>query len=145
MVLAHGPHPTIAFASDMAAPARPRQGVIYHAHMFSHSEHGPGTRALVLGPYPLLVNICALSTRPGQGCHIEYECNGGIRAKSKYRPSQGPYRIRMQWWHDLSSRMVCEQGYDPNWIWIWIYPVWDSMTYPVLRTGLQIYQILARY
>ena len=60
MVLAHGPDPTIAFVSDMEALARPRQGVIHHAHMFSHNGYGPGTH----GPS---------------------------------HPSQGPYRLRMQW------------------------------------------------
>ena len=24
---------------------------------------------------------------------------------------------------------------DPNWIWIWIYQVWDSIPYPVIRGG----------
>ena len=33
MVLAHGHHPTVAFVSDMAALAGPRQGVMCHAHL----------------------------------------------------------------------------------------------------------------
>ena len=44
--------------------------------------------------------------------HIGYECNGG-----------------------MTYPVICDQGYDPNWIWIWIYPVWDLMIYPVLRWG----------
>ena len=39
-----------AFVSDMAAPARPRQGFIYHAHMFSHNGYGPGSKDQ--GPRP---------------------------------------------------------------------------------------------
>ena len=26
---------------------------------------------------------------------------------------------------------------DPNWIWIWIYPVCDHSTYPIVRRGDQ--------
>ena len=64
VVLAHDPDATIALVSDMEAQARPRQGVVHHAHMFSHCEngYGPGSqvpRPLVLGPYPLWLNICA--------------------------------------------------------------------------------------
>ena len=44
MVLAHGPDPTIAFVSDMAALARHRQGVMYYIHMFSHNRYGSGTK-----------------------------------------------------------------------------------------------------
>ena len=32
MVLAHGPDRTTALVSDMAALAKPRQGIIHHAH-----------------------------------------------------------------------------------------------------------------
>ena len=45
MGLAHSSDPTIAFVSNMAALARPRQGVIHHAHMLSHSGFGPETKA----------------------------------------------------------------------------------------------------
>ncbi len=41
-------------------------------------------------------------------------------------------RIGYAW----EAGMVNGQGHDPNWIWIWIYPVWDSMIYPVLRGGI---------
>ena len=47
-------------------------------------------------------------SRPGQGLHIGYECNGGIRAMSEYHPSQGPYRLRMQWW-DVGNEQVPSQ------------------------------------
>ena len=41
----------------------------------------------------------ALSRLAGN-CNIGSECNGGVKAMSKYHPSQGPYRIRMQWWDE---------------------------------------------
>ena len=67
MVLAHGPHdPTTAFVSDMAALARPKQGVIHHAHTFSYNGYGPGIKAIV-------EHMCMLNdawSRPGQGCQI---------------------------------------------------------------------------
>ena len=44
-MLADGPHATIVFVSDVAAMARPGQGIIHHAHMFSHNGHVPRSRA----------------------------------------------------------------------------------------------------
>ena len=35
----------------------------------------------------------------------------------------------------MTCPVICDQGYDPNWIWIWIYPVWDLMIYPILSRG----------
>ena len=38
----------------------------------------------------------------------------------------------------MVNESIHDQGHDPNWIWIWIYPVWDSMIYPVLRGGIPL-------
>ena len=43
-------------------------------------------------------------SRPGQGFHIGYQWNGGIRAMSKHHPTQGPYRIRTQCWNQCNKQ-----------------------------------------
>ena len=53
---------------------------------------------------------------------------------SKHHPSQGPYRIRKKK-AAMTHPVMCDGGYDPNWIWRWIYPVWGSVMYPALRRG----------
>ena len=37
----------------------------------------------------------------------------------------------------MTHPVVCEQGYDPNWIWrwTWIYALWDFMIYPIPSRG----------
>ena len=67
-------------------------------------------------------------SRPGQRCRIGHVCGGGMDHED---PSPNPYWI----WSGvgMANQYIAEQGYDPNWIWIWIYPVWDPMIHPILR------------
>ena len=150
MVMAHGLHPTIEFVFDMdlgwdgacsepsshhciriryGARARPRQGVSYHAHTFSHNRYGPGTKAqcprrcgsprprlsssLGLGPGPMSImaeHMCMINDAlswPCQGCHSGHKGIGGKRAMSKYHPSQGPYQKRMQCNDEMTQPVTC--------------------------------------
>ena len=68
------------------------------------------------------------------GPQAGYDRNGGMKAMSKYHPSQGPYEYN----GGMTHPVICDQGYDPNWIWIWIwiYPAWDLMIYPIIRRGI---------
>ena len=79
MVLAPGLHPFIAFVSDMASLARPRQGNIYHGHMFSHNGYGPGTKAQGHpGPGPAAFGYWSLVLSAGLICVMaEHMCIKG--------------------------------------------------------------------
>ena len=36
---------------------------------------------------------------------------------------------------DWDGPGIRQRVYDPKWIWIWIYPVWDDPSYPVRKGG----------
>ena len=138
MVLAHGPHPTIcvrirygswlgwclpmALISPLCSYPiwQPWPGldmVIYHPHMFSHNGYVPGTSAQIHYDWTyvhdewrlvwawraaILITNAMVGSRPWASIiqdkvHINYDCNGGI-----------------------THQVICDQGYDPNFIWICI-------------------------
>ena len=65
-------------------------------------------------------------SRPGQGTVLDV-CGGGMNHEDT---SPSLYWI----WSGggMVNQYIADKSYDPNWIWIWIYPVWDSIRYPVL-------------